>query len=154
MNVESIVLLKKEGNDFFKAGLKETTKQSPVRKQHFIDACLKYAAALEAIVAVECTSALPQLSIEQFAELKPNLFINLGMTNFQLDDFKESRRCCNAAIAFINDAGLRMNELGEHHDINIDKSINQPIVRSDTALLLSCSLSLFPSLTEFCFLYM
>lgn len=127
--MEPILLLKREGNDFFKAGLKITTKQSPVRKQHFIDACLKYAAALEAIVKVEYTPALSQHSSELLADLKPNLFINLGMSNFQLDDFNESKRCCNAAIAFINDATLRMNDLGENHDININTSVNLPVVR-------------------------
>ena len=143
--METITTLKQEGNAKFKAGLKAA--EGSTRRQLFIDACMKYAAALEAIVKIECTTPLPhsltrshhsgEVTNDNLAELKPNLFLNLAMTNFQLGDYKETRRCCNAAIAFINDASLRMNELGEVHDINIDKDIIEPIVCKNS-IVLSC----------------
>ena len=120
--MESISALKSEGNDCFKAGLRITSAHHPTRKQHFIDACLKYAAALEAIVSLEyepsLTSGHDTSVLVLLSDLKPNLFLNLAMTNFQLEDFQESRRCCNASIAFINGPSLLMNHLGEAHDIS------------------------------------
>ena len=91
---------------------------------------MKYGAALEAIVTLEFESETVGDSADQLADLKPNLFLNLAMTNFQLEDYKESRRCCNAAIAFINDSTLLMNHLGETHDINEDQMLIEPIVSS------------------------
>jgi hypothetical protein len=136
--MKSICALKAEGNDCFKTGLRVTSLHNPLRKQHFIDACLKYAAALEAIVSIEYEPLVAgDDSVDLLIDLKPNLFLNLAMTNFQLEDFQESRRCCNAAIAFINDTTLLMNHLGEAHDINVDQMITEPIV-SEVVHVLIC----------------
>lgn len=128
--MKSVNTLKSEGNDCFKAGLRITSIHCPIRRQHFIDACLKYAAALEAIVSLEYEpmKATGDDDDVLLTDLKPNLFLNLAMTNFQLADFHESRRCCNAAIAFINDTSLLMNHLGEVHDISVDQMIVEPLV--------------------------
>lgn len=134
--METITTLKTQGNDSFKAGLGISSKTNPRRQQHFINSCLKYAAALEAVVSAEFNT--DDASSDLFSDLKPNLFLNLAMSNFQLDDFKESRRCCNAAIAFINNPSIPMNQLGEMHDINIDQVVNEPIVRMSYSLKSLC----------------
>ena len=125
--MNSINTLKAEGNGFYKAGMAITSKLNPVRKQYFVDACVKYAQALEEIAVLEHEGGVQ----DQLVILKQSLFLNLAVTNFQLEDYTQCRRCCNAAIAFLNNPSLFMNDLGEEHDLNVDQTATEPIVSAD-----------------------
>lgn len=137
MSTRSALELKEEGNECFKAGIHITSSNDPRRKQHLANACLKYASALEAIISFECEPVSAE--DDGLMDLKANLFFNLAMANYQLNDFNEGRRCCNAAIAFINNPSLLVNDLGDSHDINDDQSLLEPIVGASYVKTYSCT---------------
>jgi len=50
--------------------------------------------------------------IQTFDSLKPTVFLNLAAANLKLQGFEGARRCCNAALLFINSPSLLLDDMG------------------------------------------
>ncbi len=67
-----------------------------------------------------------------FDLLKPTAFLNLGAANLKLQGFEGTRRCCNAALLFINSPSLLLDDMGADGvagsgDITEDVVLSEPV---------------------------
>ena len=72
--------------------------------------CVTYGQVLSEMMKMEQDAESP-MDVE-FNQLKSVLFSNLAAANLKLHDYEAVRRCCNAAIVFLNDPELPMMDLG------------------------------------------
>jgi hypothetical protein len=76
--------------------------------------------------------------LESFSQLKPIAFLNLAAANIKLGGFEGARRCCNAALLFINTPDLLLDDMGAEgievaggnsNDITEDVKLIEPVKR-------------------------
>lgn len=106
MNIQDVLRLKNDGNKLF-------------RQSEFVQACLSYAKAVEAMIEIE-SSKLQHHVAEEFFCLKSQLFLNLGIANFKLNEIEGCRKCCNTSLVFCKNPLLPLESLGLDDDLNID----------------------------------
>lgn len=122
--MENILILKEQGNSYFKSGVKAKDKNS------FIQACHSYGQSIELLLKSEKDLSSAG-HVEEIELLKPKLFLNLANANFQLNDFKACVVCCNTAILLCNDCGLSLDSLGIDNDVNEIIGVVKPVVSSN-----------------------
>ncbi len=109
--INEVLVLKSQGNDKFK-------------NKNYQDACLLYGKAIELLTSIE-KQLNNKLQIRQFPiDIKASLFSNLAISNYKLEEYEGSRRCCNAALVFCVKIYLPLVDLGIDDDITKDVSIN------------------------------
>lgn len=120
--MEDIKSLKQKGNEFYRRGTKSKDKNL------FVQACHCYGKAIEAILQSEDELNSDSGNFSTLELLRPTLFLNLGMANFQLGDFSVCIVCCNTAILLCNDCTLNLKSIGVDQDVNKIVSILKPVV--------------------------
>jgi len=75
-------------------------------------------------------------SIDEIRNQKVLLFMNLAATNLKLGHFEGSRRCCNAAILFINRPETRLDDMGIDDDLTVDIPVLEPVNHSSLKFVL------------------
>ena len=68
--------------------------------------------------------------LESFEALKPVAFLNLAAANLKLQSYEGCRRCCNAALIFINKPTLKLVDMGaedEEGDVTKDVELLEPV---------------------------
>lgn len=73
LKFENVIKLKNEGNALF------------INKK-FIPSCQSYAKAIEAMITLEANVGIAECEIQSFSTLKSQLFLNLGIANFNLNE--------------------------------------------------------------------
>ena len=106
MSIQDVVRLKHEGNKLF-------------RQNEFVQACLSYAKAVETMIEIESLELHHHIA-EEFLCLKSQLFLNLGIANFKLNEIEGCRKCCNTSLVFCKNPLLPLESLGLDDDLNID----------------------------------
>jgi hypothetical protein len=120
--MEEIHKLKQEGNEFYQKGTKSKDRSM------FAQACHCYGRSIEAILLSEDELNSDPRCLGELELLKPTLFLNLGMANFQLEDFRTSFICCNTAMLLCNDCTLCLKLIGVEQDVNETIDIVKPVV--------------------------
>jgi len=107
--VEVLVRLKDEGNAAYVKGTEEG----------YQEACVIYGQVLSGMMQYE--ALMGSIHSEDLTMLKPTIFLNLAAANLSLHALESSFKCCNAAIVFINNPELPLDEMGlgeESEDIS------------------------------------
>mmetsp|Transcript_32633 Transcript_32633/g.52045 ORF Transcript_32633/g.52045 Transcript_32633/m.52045 type:complete len:392 (+) Transcript_32633:20-1195(+) len=85
------VALKDEGNLLFKKAL--VFEKHTLGKNQMVEACSKYAEALEVVTAIDETEY-----DEKFTKLVVSVYLNLAASGLKLESFDSAINCCNAVL--------------------------------------------------------
>ena len=121
--MDEILIVKNDGNAFYKQGLKSGDKNC------FMQACQKYGKSIEQLLHSEMNLRTRSENIPDLELLKPTLFLNLGMANFQLEEFWNCIVCCNTAIVLCNDSTLTLDNIGVNESVQEMTTVSKPVVR-------------------------
>ena len=115
------------------------------KKEYLMNSCVCYGKGIEQIMKLETqltsqsfssssssnsTKTINNEIIKELLVLKPTLFLNLSMANYQLEEYFECKRCCNAAIVLCNNSNLLLVDLGINEDMTTFIPLSKPIVRN------------------------
>jgi tetratricopeptide (TPR) repeat protein len=108
-----VLLLKSQGNDAFREGCKIVEKER--EKELLRSACMLYGQSIEAILEIESQGLdidnYKENLTEQYALLRPSLFLNLAAANLKLGGADGALKCCNSVVQLCNNPGLKYSEL-------------------------------------------
>ena len=127
-----------------------------MKNQAYEAACAAYGELMQHMMACEGDNLdLNDDEMDEFNRLKAIIFSNIALGNLKLGSFEAVRRCCSAAVVFINEPQLALVDLGleerEGGDVNENPTLVGPIrqeVRSLAAKVLYRRACAMHSLSE------
>ena len=107
LGVELVMGKKERANDLFSKG-------------KYVDACVLYGNAIESIMELEGYDDDKKPQNDFLNHLKPQLFLNLAISNYRMNEIDGALKSCNTALVFCKNPELYLGDLGVEEDLNED----------------------------------